>query len=751
MRPIPAPRIGDAHGLLRAINQRERLRLDEFVTAFSPDELFPPGLENALGRMRQFVSFARSAGLLNEDRGTVELTDMGKRYVRAGDAAAPFDVAPAQAEWLRRLLRERHMTDSIFHGAAVALSLYASNPPDFHPSRVDFGRAINQLGRAGWDNENTFESQGERYTTFLTDLELVDAERRLTPIGQQTRDELTLPIHMSLKDIAGQLNPGGLEAAVREGEAEYDAALAAALPEPEPEPEPEPAAEEEAAYEDVGPGTTPGAAPAQPDPAAAAPLGPPPTPPADLWDTASPDERTRAYVAIRPEDEQAPPPPAAPAAPEPAPAAEEPDEEPEESAEYLTAGPMTAAPRPAPPAAEPPHAAPPPAAAPPAAGPPPGAPPGAPRAAPPGAEPPPAVPPAAEPPAAAPAPPPATELPPSPPPPARAPEPAAAPPPAPPAPEPVQAGMTSGDPLGAPPAPPAPAPPVQAAPEPAFAAAAAAATIASPAPGAPPAAPAFVSGAAIRAAAEEQGLRLPEGLYAAVAAALAGGHVVLVGPAGSGKTRLALAVAKAAAQAGKAGGATVVTAGNGWSPADTLGRPGDEEWERGTVVEAAARGRWLIVDELDRAPLDAALGDLSSFLAGVPVTLPDGENAPPEGWRIVATAGASGLAGSPALVRRFAHVHVPPPDDAELHRAIDEAAGGDAVAADAVKRLLGARELGPVGAGAFLAAARFAAARNAEVPAGERTLAREALAAHVAPLLGGLDEERRRRLAALAG
>ena len=87
MRPIPAPRLGDAHGLLRAIGERERLRLDEFVTEFTVEELFPPGLENALGRTRQFVSFARSAGLLNEDRGTVELTDMGKRYVRAGDAA----------------------------------------------------------------------------------------------------------------------------------------------------------------------------------------------------------------------------------------------------------------------------------------------------------------------------------------------------------------------------------------------------------------------------------------------------------------------------------------------------------------------------------------------------------------------------------------------------------------------------------------------------------------------------------------
>src|SRR5918996_6398859 len=119
MRPIPAPRLGDAHGLLRAINERERIRLDEFVTEFTVEELFPPGLENALGRTRQFISFARSAGLLNEDRGTVQLTDMGKRYVRAGGSEQPFDVAPAQAEWLRRLLRERAITDPIYHGAGV--------------------------------------------------------------------------------------------------------------------------------------------------------------------------------------------------------------------------------------------------------------------------------------------------------------------------------------------------------------------------------------------------------------------------------------------------------------------------------------------------------------------------------------------------------------------------------------------------------------------------------------------------------
>ena len=238
MRPIPAPRLGDTHGLLRAINERDRLRLDEFITEFSIEELFPPGLENALGRTRQFVSFARSAGLLKEDRGVVELTEVGKRYVRSSDEASVFEVSSGQAEWLRRQLFERHMTDSIYHGAAIGLSLYASNPAEFHVSRLDFGRALAHLGRAGWDNENTLESQGERYTTFLRDLELLDAQSRLTDVGAQTKAELTLPVHMSLRDLAGQLNPGGPEAAESEGAAEWAARAAAEEPSIEEEPAP---------------------------------------------------------------------------------------------------------------------------------------------------------------------------------------------------------------------------------------------------------------------------------------------------------------------------------------------------------------------------------------------------------------------------------------------------------------------------------------------------------------------------------
>src|SRR4051795_12836446 len=197
MRPIPAASLGPAHGLLRAIDSRGRVRIDEFVTEFSLTDLFPPDLENALGRLRHFISYARAAGLVKEDRGVVELTDVGRRYIRAGDAAAPFEISPQQAEWLRRQLREKHMTDSIFHGLAIGLSLLASAPPVTRVATLDFGRAMAYLGRAGWDNENTLTMQGERHLALLQELELIDADRQLTETGRQARTELTLPIHMS--------------------------------------------------------------------------------------------------------------------------------------------------------------------------------------------------------------------------------------------------------------------------------------------------------------------------------------------------------------------------------------------------------------------------------------------------------------------------------------------------------------------------------------------------------------------------
>jgi MoxR-like ATPase len=250
---------------------------------------------------------------------------------------------------------------------------------------------------------------------------------------------------------------------------------------------------------------------------------------------------------------------------------------------------------------------------------------------------------------------------------------------------------------------------------------------------------AFVDPAAIRAAAEVAGLRLPASVYANVAAALAGGkHVLLTGAPGAGKTSLALAVARAAAQGGRAHGATLVTARTEWD-------------DRGLLIESAKRGRWVIADELDRADLDRALGELSAFLAGIPVLLPSGEEAEPDtSWRIVATAARPPRA-SAALLRRFAVVDVPPPAGHDLVDALNAAARGDATAAAAAARLLPLAEIAPLGAGVFLDAARHAAARNAAAPADEAALARDVYTAYVAPLLGEIDEDAARRVRELVG
>jgi energy-coupling factor transporter ATP-binding protein EcfA2 len=247
----------------------------------------------------------------------------------------------------------------------------------------------------------------------------------------------------------------------------------------------------------------------------------------------------------------------------------------------------------------------------------------------------------------------------------------------------------------------------------------------------------FIDVTALKAAAEESGLKLPDSVYVSVAAALATGkHVVLAGPAGSGKTTLALAIAKAAVQAGRSEGAAIATASPKWTARDTVGRVGDEGFTQGHVLAAAGKKKWLVIDEIERAKPDKAFGDLSSFLAGLPLSLPDGsrEVAAPKDWRIVATRDSSRSSrASAALQRRFAEIRLPRPAAADLEAAVDAATEGDPAAASVVKRLLADEALDGLGAGAFLDAARYAAERNAILPASEEELEAELRTAYLDP------------------
>ena len=543
MRPIPATSLGHAHGLLRAIDSRGRLRTDEFVTEFSLDELFPPDLENALGRLRHFVSYGRAAGLVKEDRGVVELTDVGRRYIRAGDAAAPFEISSQQAEWLRRQLREKHMTDSIFHGLAIGLSLLASCPP--RDARVDDGlRALDGLPRPRRVGQRQHVADPGRAAPAAAAADRADrrrspahADRRAGARRSHAPDPYVADRHRGpAQPGRGRRGPRGRRARMGDGRT----AASAGLPTKRPRIVAEPAATSRETGETPVPHRR---AVSGRGSVARPPVVPRSEPPAFPGSRAAtrglvrstPSPTTCAVEAPAFAIESAPdalsstPPPERPAGVASG-------GQPEAPAERAASTARQSRRRPRRPLA------------------------------------------------------------------------AASPPPV--SPPPVDARRGHSKPLRR-----------------CRRQRAVARRSESPAAGLrasradpphrhrssstrPSSRP---SQTAVRRRLVDPGGRrerracgYPDAVHANIAGALAAGkHVLLTGKRGAGKTALALAVARAAAQAGRRDGATVVTA----APSIEL------------VVDAASRGRWVIADELDQADPDAALAPLSTLLAGVPVTL----------------------------------------------------------------------------------------------------------------------------------
>lgn len=271
----------------------------------------------------------------------------------------------------------------------------------------------------------------------------------------------------------------------------------------------------------------------------------------------------------------------------------------------------------------------------------------------------------------------------------------------------------------------------------------------------------------------EQGLefgddRLPSRIHAALTT---GKHLLLQGPPGTGKTELAIAIAKAAAAAGVTRGYAQIAGSSDWTPADTIGtyrltREKNLEFSPGLILEAVRQEKWVVLDELNRAATDQAMGPLFTVLSGQSVVLrfeqadvsgdlltvaivP--ENAllgegyfhyeVPSSWRIIATMNTLDVdllfEISQAFLRRFAVIDIVGPP-IEVHAELLAQFGTGVAEVDAMVQRLPTLPEAPLGPAITKDCARYVQARTAAGETDHRSLADELMESFVKPQLAHL-------------
>ena len=201
-----------------------------------------------------------------------------------------------------------------------------------------------------------------------------------------------------------------------------------------------------------------------------------------------------------------------------------------------------------------------------------------------------------------------------------------------------------------------------------------------------------------------QGFAISKNIVNQLCASLnAGKHIILDGTPGTGKTELAIKFSRAAEENKFMDGNVLTTATSDWSTFDTIGglmpqEDGSLKFQQGKFLEAIELNKWLIIDEINRADIDKAFGQLFTVLSGQNVELPYKENGKSikiknwdetyckhdkekgiyyigTNWRIIGTMNVDDKDSlfdlSYAFMRRFMFIEVDLPTESYYKRLID--------------------------------------------------------------------------------